>query len=67
MVIAHNDPSPARERVLRVYERRRDVDQHPDLAAEPRRHQARGGDGDRRRGAAAAMRAGEIARGTWSR
>ena len=29
-VIAHNDPSPARERVLRVYERRHAPHQHPD-------------------------------------
>ena len=33
------------------------ADQHPDCAAEPRRHQARGGDGARRRAAAAAVRA----------
>ena len=57
IVIAHNDPSPTRDRVLRAYERRHDADQHPDRAAEPRRHQARGGDGDRRRAAAAPLRA----------
>ena len=52
-VIAHNDPSPARDRVLRLYERRHAPINIQSRAAEPRRHQARGGDGARRRGAAA--------------
>ena len=57
VVIAHNDPSPARDRVLRAYERRADGDQHPDFAAEPRRHQARGRDGHRGGAAAPPLRA----------
>ena len=40
-VVAHNDPSPARERVLRLFEERHIPLKHGDRAAEPRRHQAR--------------------------
>ena len=46
MVIAHNDPSPARERVLRLVRTAARPDQHPDGAAEPGRDQAGGGDAD---------------------
>ena len=44
-VIAHNDPSPARERVLRALRAAAHAHQHSGRAAEPRRHQARGRDG----------------------
>ena len=52
-VVAHNDPSPARDRVLRLFEQRRIALRIVDRAAEPRRHQAGGGNG-RGAGAAAA-------------
>ena len=52
-VVAHNDPSPARERVLRLFEQRHIAAADGDFAAEPRRDQARGRD-EARRGAAAA-------------
>ena len=55
-VVAHNDPSPARERVLRLFEEHHIPLQDGDLAAEPRRHQARGGVEARRRAAAAPLR-----------
>ena len=63
-VIAHNDPSPARDRVLRAVRAAPRADQHSGRAAEPRRHQARGGDGPRRRACCrGAARSTEIARG----
>ena len=55
-VVAHNDPSPARERVLRLFEEHHIPLQHGDFAAEPRRHQARGRAEARRRAAAAPLR-----------
>jgi len=55
VVIAHNEASPARERVLRIFERRTSA-QHPDCAAEPRRDQAGRGDAARRGAPAEAVR-----------
>ena len=57
-VIAHNDPSPARDRVLASLRAAPRAAQHPDVAAEPRRHQARRRDGTRRGAPAAPLRAG---------
>ena len=55
-VIAHNDPSHVRDRVLRLFEQHHIPGQHPRLAAEPRRDQARRRDADGRGAAAAPLR-----------
>ena len=56
-VIAHNDPSPRRDLVLRLFEEQHAVDQHPAFAAEPGRHQAGGRDGPGGGAIAPALRA----------
>ena len=67
-VIAHNDPSPARERVLRVFERRHAPINIQIALPEPRWHQARGRDGDGRRACCrAAARWPRSRAATWSR
>ena len=53
-VIAHNDPSPARERVLRTFEQKHAPINIQVALPEPRGHQARGRDED---GGGAAARA----------
>ena len=55
-VIAHNDPSHVRDRVLRLFEQHHIPANILCLAPQPRGHQARCGDAVGRRASAAALR-----------
>ena len=57
-VIAHNDPVAGAGHGAAAVRAAARAAEHLHVAAEPRRHQARGGDGAGRRAAAAALRAG---------